>query len=121
MLPHPPLYDLCQVLQRRAELLGAVVAQRDVVRDVRLEPQRLLRVEEPGPGLLEAPLLEHATREVDDDVRVVARALLQPRPAPGEVVLLVRDERLQLGDRLTDRRVLAVHGPGKASGYIEAL
>ena len=118
VLPHPPLYYLRQVLQRRAELLGAVVAQRDVVRDVRLESQRLLRVEEPRPRLLEAAFFEHATREVDDDVRIVARALIQPRPAPREVVLLVGDERLQLRDLLSDRRVLAVDGPRRAESLL---
>mmetsp|Transcript_7351 Transcript_7351/g.18694 ORF Transcript_7351/g.18694 Transcript_7351/m.18694 type:complete len:259 (+) Transcript_7351:1128-1904(+) len=106
VLPHAPLNDLRQVLEAGPELLHAVVAQRDVVRQVRLVPQRLLRVHEPLSGLLEVPLLEQHASQVDHDVGVLGGALLQLGAARRGVVLLERDGRLQVAHAERVRLVL---------------
>mmetsp|Transcript_17400 Transcript_17400/g.43065 ORF Transcript_17400/g.43065 Transcript_17400/m.43065 type:complete len:203 (+) Transcript_17400:2084-2692(+) len=95
MLPDAPLDDLRQVLQAGPELLHAIVAQCDVVGQVSLIPQRLLRVHELLTCCLERTFLQQAAPEVDHDVRVLRGTLVELGPARHSVVLLERDRRLQ--------------------------
>ena len=96
VLAHAALDDLGDVLERGAELLEHVVAQRDVVRDVALVAQRVHRVGELGArGLVLFFLVRHA-REAHDRVRVVGHhLLLGDVGAAAQVVLLVLDRRAQ--------------------------
>ena len=82
------------------------MTQRDVVRQISLVPERLLRVRELGARLLELALLEQAARDVDGDVGVIRRAPVESRATRGGVVLLEGDGRLELRDALGEGRVL---------------
>mmetsp|Transcript_47163 Transcript_47163/g.81124 ORF Transcript_47163/g.81124 Transcript_47163/m.81124 type:complete len:311 (-) Transcript_47163:227-1159(-) len=113
VLPYAPLHDLRNLLEGGAVLLLAVVAEGDVVRQVRPVAQRGHRLLVLGHGLVVLLLLVQDGRLADHRVRVVRQALVQQPLAGRELVLLVLDGRLQRQHALAVlRRVL--HAPGCA-------
>mmetsp|Transcript_210 Transcript_210/g.713 ORF Transcript_210/g.713 Transcript_210/m.713 type:complete len:375 (+) Transcript_210:1131-2255(+) len=107
VLTHASLDDLGDMLESWAELAHLIVAESDIVRQVGLEASGVHCLSEPLAGQVElAFFVRHATA-AHDRFRVVWEALVGEGLAGAQVVLLVLDHRLQLGQAL---RVLGVIG-----------
>mmetsp|Transcript_118045 Transcript_118045/g.376383 ORF Transcript_118045/g.376383 Transcript_118045/m.376383 type:complete len:429 (-) Transcript_118045:3-1289(-) len=105
VVAHSSFDNLGNVLQRRPILLGAVVAQRDIVGQVGLVADRVHRLGKLLHGLGVSFLLPEERAFEDLPLLRLGRALVQEGPRELDLVLLVGDGRLKKHDPLPVVRI----------------